>query len=158
MVAILNRWTNETIREVETLCGADLRGADLRGANLCGADLYDADLRGADLRGADLYDADLRGADLRDADLRGADLYGANLCGLKMANWQSHDLIAEFLRVSANTIDQEMVAGFILISRHRCWNQFLGLRNHPQFDWAIGVLRHWARNDDSAPNILRSQE
>ncbi|EBI3073288.1 pentapeptide repeat-containing protein [Salmonella enterica] len=71
------------------LCGANLRdadlcGADLRGANLCGANLRDADLCGADLRGADLCGADLRGANLCganlcDADLRGADLRGANL-------------------------------------------------------------------------------
>src|SRR5512137_489315 len=52
---------------------ADLRGADLRDADLCGADL----------RGADLRDADLCGADLCGADLRGADLCGANLCGAK---------------------------------------------------------------------------
>ncbi|EAY9149506.1 pentapeptide repeat-containing protein [Salmonella enterica subsp. enterica serovar Uganda] len=58
---------------------ADLRGADLRDADLRGADLRDADLRGADLRDADLRGADLRGADLRDADLRGADLRGADL-------------------------------------------------------------------------------
>ncbi|EKH5613044.1 pentapeptide repeat-containing protein [Salmonella enterica] len=66
------------------LCGANLRGAnlrdaDLRGADLRGANLRDADLRGADLRDADLRGADLRGADLRDADLRGADLRGADL-------------------------------------------------------------------------------
>jgi hypothetical protein len=30
------------------LCNADLRGADLYGANLCNADLRGADLRGAD--------------------------------------------------------------------------------------------------------------
>ena len=53
---------------------ADLRGADLSGANLRGADLWDANLGCADLR-----DANLRGADLRDANLRGADLSGANL-------------------------------------------------------------------------------
>ena len=46
------------------LCGADLRGANLRGADLCGADLRDANLRGANLYGADLRDADLYGADL----------------------------------------------------------------------------------------------
>ncbi|EJF0319460.1 pentapeptide repeat-containing protein [Salmonella enterica] len=68
------------------LCGANLRGAnlrdaDLRGANLRDADLRGADLRDADLRGADLRDADLRGADLRDADLRSADLRGADLRG-----------------------------------------------------------------------------
>ncbi|EIF1575428.1 pentapeptide repeat-containing protein [Salmonella enterica] len=66
------------------LRGADLRDAYLRGADLCGAylrgaDLRDAYLRGADLRGADLRGADLRGADLRDAYLRGADLRGADL-------------------------------------------------------------------------------
>ena len=58
---------------------ADLRGADLRGANLWEADLRDANLWEADLRGANLWRADLRGADLWGADLRGADLRGANL-------------------------------------------------------------------------------
>ena len=63
------------------LRGADLCGADLREANLRGADLYGADLREANLRGADLYRANLCGADLRGADLCGADLYRANLRG-----------------------------------------------------------------------------
>ena len=53
-------------------------GADLRDANLRGANLRDADLRDADLRGANLY-----GANLRDANLRGANLYGANLTETK---------------------------------------------------------------------------
>ena len=74
----------------------DPRGerADLRGANLTGANLREADLRGADLSGADLYRADPSGADrggarlrraghnvanLREAKLRGADLGGAKL-------------------------------------------------------------------------------
>ena len=43
--------------------------ANLRGANLGGADLGGANLRGAYLGGADLGDANLRGADLGDADL-----------------------------------------------------------------------------------------
>ncbi|GDY98102.1 hypothetical protein MCC01947_13770 [Bifidobacteriaceae bacterium MCC01947] len=68
------------------LYGADLRGADLRCADLHGANLRHASLHGADLRCADLYGADLRGADLRCADLHGAnlrcaDLYGADLRG-----------------------------------------------------------------------------
>ena len=50
---------------------ANLRDANLYGADLCNANLRDANLYGADLRGADLYGADLRGADLRDANLRG---------------------------------------------------------------------------------------
>ncbi len=67
-------------------CG-DLRGVDLRSANLYGLDLRGADLRGtvldrADLAHASLLRADLRGAnfsraylyrtDLRESDLRGA--------------------------------------------------------------------------------------
>ncbi|EDC5944762.1 pentapeptide repeat-containing protein [Salmonella enterica] len=65
---------------------ANLRGADLYGANLC-----DANLRGADLYGANLCDTNLRGADLRDTNLRGAnlcgaDLYGANLCGADLCD------------------------------------------------------------------------
>ena len=86
---ILDQYCNVLLHvEAETLCGANLRCADLRGANLycadlrdanlCCADLYGADLRGADLRGANLYRADLRGA-----NLRGANLYGANLRGAK---------------------------------------------------------------------------
>ncbi|EGH9753593.1 pentapeptide repeat-containing protein [Salmonella enterica] len=81
------------------LCGADLRGANLRGADLCGANLRGADLCGADLcganlRGADLCGADLRGADLRGADLCGANLRGADLCGADLcgANLRGADL------------------------------------------------------------------
>ncbi|HHK8374363.1 TPA: pentapeptide repeat-containing protein [Serratia marcescens] len=81
------------------LCGANLRGADLRDADLCGANLrganlYGANLRGADLRGANLYGADLCGADLRGADLRDADLCGANLRGANLygANLRGADL------------------------------------------------------------------
>ncbi|EGF9399535.1 pentapeptide repeat-containing protein, partial [Salmonella enterica] len=59
---------------------ANLRGANLRGADLCSADLRGADLCSADLRDADLCSADLRDANLRDANLRGADLRGADLC------------------------------------------------------------------------------
>ena len=48
----------------------------------------DADLRDANLRGANLRDANLRGADLRDADLRGACLWDANLRGAKLPHFQ----------------------------------------------------------------------
>ncbi|EEG3884774.1 pentapeptide repeat-containing protein [Salmonella enterica] len=74
------------------LCGANLRGANLRDADLRGANLRDADLRGADLRGANLRDADLRGADLRDADLRGADLRDADLRGADLRGADLPDL------------------------------------------------------------------
>ena len=67
------------------LRGADLRHADLRYADLRCADLSHADLRYADLRGADLSCADLSHANLRYADLRGADLSRANLYGAKLS-------------------------------------------------------------------------
>ena len=71
------------------LFGADLSGANLSDADLRGADLSCADLRGANLFGANLSDADLPGADLSGADLRGADLSGANL---SCANLRGADL------------------------------------------------------------------
>jgi hypothetical protein len=87
------------------LRGADLRDADLHGANLYDADLYDADLHGANLYDADLYGANLRGAnlygaDLRDADLHGANLRGANLRGANLygANLRGADLYGANLR------------------------------------------------------------
>ena len=76
------KWlSNEEGGERANLCDADLRYANLRGADLGGANLCDADLRGADLRGADLCDANLRGADLGCADLGGANLCDADLGG-----------------------------------------------------------------------------
>jgi uncharacterized protein YjbI with pentapeptide repeats len=97
------------------LCGANLRyanlcGADLRGANLCGANLCGADLCGANLRYANLCGADLCGANLRDANLHGANLCGADLCGanLRGADLRGADLryfradfIAEVLKLPA---------------------------------------------------------
>ena len=59
------------------LWGANLLEADLRGANLWRASLREADLREADLRGADLSEASLQGASLRGAKLQKADLWGA---------------------------------------------------------------------------------
>ena len=60
---------------------ADLRNANLNGADLIGAYLMDSDLSGADLTHASLRYADLSNADLRDTNIRYADLSGANLSG-----------------------------------------------------------------------------
>ena len=77
------------------LCGADLRGSNLRCANLCDADLCDANLCGANLCDADLCDANLCGAYLRGANLRGANLCDADLRG---ANLYGADLRGANLR------------------------------------------------------------
>ena len=63
----------------ELLSLTDHRSANLRFADLGGANLTDANLRFADLGGANLTDANLTDANLRFAHLTGADLGGANL-------------------------------------------------------------------------------
>lgn len=74
------RWLrNEEGGERANLRSADLRSADLSGADLRSADLSSADLSGADLRSANLRSADLSGADLSSADLYCADLSSADL-------------------------------------------------------------------------------
>ena len=71
---------------------ANLRDADLSGADLSGANLRDADLRGANLSCANLRGADLRGANLSGANLSCANLSNANLSGASMDQmiWDIH--------------------------------------------------------------------
>ena len=118
---IKNRWTGEVLFSCEIPDGmesgmiarhafetaiaedANLRDANLRGADLEDANLRDANLRGADLRGADLEDANLRGADLRganleDANLRDANLEDANLRGANLEDAKNAPLIIPTLR------------------------------------------------------------
>jgi len=86
--------------EIPFLSAADLRGANLVGADLRfasfglarldGADLTGADLSGASLRQADLFQAVLEGATITNADLRAVDaarcsFIGANLSGADLA-------------------------------------------------------------------------
>ena len=61
------------------LSEADVRGANLVGANLSGAELREANLGRADLIGADLRDVDLSKADIEDTDLRGAKMSGSHV-------------------------------------------------------------------------------
>ncbi len=75
---------------VADLIGANLSGANLRVANLIEANLEGANLEGANLSGADLIGANLSGARLRLADLSRAhlsraDLEGANLSGAHLS-------------------------------------------------------------------------
>ncbi|MGK7521244.1 pentapeptide repeat-containing protein [Salmonella enterica] len=125
------------------LCGANLRDADLRGADLCGANLYGADLCGADLCGANLYGADLcganlYGANLRGANLRGADLRGANLRGanLRDANLRGADLRGANL-YGADLPDLTFVIlgekYFISITNGECVRA--GCQNHTVEEW-----------------------
>jgi uncharacterized protein YjbI with pentapeptide repeats len=88
-VAAWNTWRRENRNVRPDLRQADLRGRNLRNANLSGADLRGAILRNAklgqaSLNSANLYNAilvkaDLTGAKLKEAMLRRADLSGAIL-------------------------------------------------------------------------------
>ncbi|WP_078055490.1 pentapeptide repeat-containing protein [Listeria monocytogenes] len=89
------KWLRDGYGERADLRGANLRHADLRRADLSGANLRHADLRRADLSGANLRHADLRHADLSYANLSYADLSYANLrradlsyADLNWINWR----------------------------------------------------------------------
>jgi uncharacterized protein YjbI with pentapeptide repeats len=95
---------NLTSKELETVKGASLEGANLRfskafdaffvKANLYGADLQEADLREANLQHADLRAASLRHAVLREATLISIDGRGADFTHayLKSADLSHADL------------------------------------------------------------------
>ena len=120
-------------------------------------DLYGANLRGADLSGADLSGADLYGANLTGANLSGADLSDAYLNDAYL-NWNSHDLIAELLRQAAgDNWQRRALAGLILVSRDWCWKDFLALE-HPEQEWALGVLRQYVTDGDGAPDFLQEKD
>ncbi|PNQ54905.1 pentapeptide repeat-containing protein, partial [Listeria monocytogenes] len=72
------KWLRDGYGERADLRGANLRHADLRRADLRGANLRHADLRRADLSYANLSYADLSYANLRRADLSYADLNWIN--------------------------------------------------------------------------------
>jgi hypothetical protein len=137
------------------LRGADLSDANLRGANLSDANLSDADLRGADLRGADLSDANLRGANLSDAnlsdaDLRGADLRGADLsdANLRGANLSDANLSDADLR-GANLPDLTFVIMGMEYAITITNGEYLraGCQNHKIEDWRQFSKRDIAEMD-----------
>lgn len=49
----------------------NLRGIDMRRADLSGVSLHDAILSHADIRGLDLHDCDMEGASMKDAKISG---------------------------------------------------------------------------------------
>ena len=93
--------SNADLRKAN-LIGADLSSADLSNTNLIGANLSNADLSNTNLSDANLSNVDLRHADLRYADLRYANLENANLryVDLKNADLKNIDLRYADLRYS----------------------------------------------------------
>ncbi len=82
----------EEAQVLETVRGAWLKGANLRGALAAQAFLVNANLREADLRGAELTQADLRGARFHQTKLAGASLHKAVLRGAKMVDMELQNM------------------------------------------------------------------
>ena len=100
----IKKTLEKAVKKGVSLAKANLVDADLKGANLEGADfnnsylsranLIEADLRCANFRYADLSGAYLRGSNLSDANIKSACLVGTNLhnANLKGANLESANL------------------------------------------------------------------
>lgn len=102
-VEVWNKWQEDNPDVRPDLRGTDLRSADLWGVNLLYTDLSHADLRNADLLGANLsgaklYSADLSSANLHSASLVDTDLSRGNLSNADLGN-------ATLLRVDLNDAD-----------------------------------------------------
>jgi hypothetical protein len=91
------------LREADISC-ADLRGANLSWADLVGVNLFRASLGGADLSLANLRGADLGGANLSEANLRGADLGGANLSGADLGGADLNGAEIDLTRFTDNDL------------------------------------------------------
>ena len=82
------------------------------------------------------------------ADLRGADLGGATL------NWTSHTLLSEILWRAADTEPRRMLAAYVGRMTDWCWEMWQTWE-HPERDWAAGVLSGWVKEGDGAPEWIR---
>ncbi len=116
-----NEWRLKDPNTIPDLRDANLREADLGGANLREADLSDTDLSRADLRGVELCEAYLVGAILSSAELCEAHIVGADLrhSDLSRVNLREADLSGADLRLAdlreavlgrANLIGANLVA------------------------------------------------
>jgi len=93
------------------LAGADLAHATLVGANLAYANLEGADLPSANLAGAVLWAANLEGAYLGDAGLRGADLSLAKLDGAYLEDAGLKNAVLEFAKLKGANLMRAKLEG-----------------------------------------------
>ena len=94
--------------------GADLRGADLSGANMRRAVFDGADLEGADLSGADLRRASFKRANLMKASFDDADMRDASFIKARMN-------LSNFQRCRLDRADLRGIRGRYAIWRGANW-------------------------------------
>jgi len=100
------------------LIEANLSKVDLRGANLRGADLTETNLQEADLTGAQLCYAHLVGTKLENATLTGCHIYGISTWDLKLKGAVQSNLIITPPDEPVITVDNLEVAQFIYLLLH----------------------------------------
>jgi len=123
----------EALREV---VGLNLKGRDLRHANLTGALLPEADMRPlegqptqlqganlsvAQLQGTKLWEADLQGAILWRAQLQGARLWAAQLQGAFLNEAQLQGAYLSVARMQGAHLDEARMQGADLKGAQRAW-------------------------------------
>ena len=119
---------------------ANLNGADLRGVELSWADLSKVDLRRSNLSGAKLYQTRMSRADLRESDLSNSNLSGIYLswADLRMANLSSSNL-SESIMIGAD------LSGADLSGSDLAWTD---LRETKLMEADLsGVFLKWAKYD-----------
>ena len=57
-------------------------------------------------------------------------------------------------RAADDDMDKRKIAGAIIMSRDKCWNDFLSI-NDPLIPWALKVLAPYAKGRDDAPECLK---
>ena len=140
------------------LIGADLEDANLIYANLKGANLYRANLSYADLRWANLTRANLIDANLRDADLRWAYLEDAILeqANLTDANLKGANL--EYVHIIKYSISD--VHGVSSLITELCSGEKIPLRSNIQLaidNHKICKNKFWANSPHEIISIVTMQ-
>jgi uncharacterized protein YjbI with pentapeptide repeats len=124
-VDVWNGWRAEKASIRPDLSGADLREANLSGANprapslgaadLHDANLHDANLSGANLRGAYLGKANLNGANLVEADLRDANLGVAYLAAANLSEANLNGANLSWARLNGANLSWAQLNGANLV-------------------------------------------
>ena len=113
---IKNKITGETILEIETLIGANLKDVNLQNADLRGADLRGADLTCANLEDADFEDANLEKTIFEGANLRRANVKNANLKGAYFSSAYLIDVNLKEAKVKPTDIELAHFKEFVMPS------------------------------------------